>query len=149
MGLMTGYCIDGDGKILDIPLMVDELGRLILSDKGIPFSDPLNGVGVFELGRFMHDFVPASTTRVLGGGGGVGDYLRRLIIFPATANPGIITLADGDGTPRTILPASAALVDLKPIQIEVDAICTNPSAPGWKLVTLLNASVWAVGRFTS
>lgn len=149
MGLMTGYSIDGDGKIVDIPLMVDELGRLVLSDKGMPFSDSLNGVGVFEQGRFTHDFVPASTTRILGGGGAVGDYLRRLIIFPASANPGVITLADGDGAARTVLPASAALVDLKPIVIEFDAICTNPSVPGWKIVTLLNASVWAIGRFTS
>lgn len=116
---------------------------------GGPSVDSSNGVTVVELGQFGHDFVAASTTRTLGGTGAVGDFLHKLIIFPTDANPGAITLADGNGTARTILPGSAALDDLKPIEIEFNMVCTNATTPGWKLVTLANASVWAIGRFTT
>ncbi|MGD9893404.1 MAG: hypothetical protein AB7U18_19150 [Dehalococcoidia bacterium] len=113
------------------------------------FIDETNLVAVVEQGRFSHDYVAASTTRTLGGVGAVGDFLHRLIILPSDANPGAITLADGGGTARTILPATAALDDLTPIVIEFNAVCSNTTTPGWKVVTLTNAAVWAIGRFTS
>lgn len=116
---------------------------------GAEFADENNRVAVVEQGQFGHDFVAASTTRTLGGTGAVGDFLHKLIIFPATADPGAITLADGNGTARTILPATAGLDSLQPIVIEFNMVYSNATAPGWKLVTLANASVWAIGRFTA
>lgn len=111
--------------------------------------DTANGVAVYEQGQFGHDFVAASTSRALGGTGAVGDFLHKLIIFPATADPGAITLADGNTTARTILPATSGLDSLQPIVIEFNMVCTVATTPGWRLVTGTNASVWAIGRFTA
>lgn len=109
------------------------------------WEDTANGVARIEEQHDL-DFCAASATTTLFGSGAVGDYLRHLLIIPTNASPDAITLADGNGTARTILPASSALDDFKPIYVPIFATCKNATTPGWKVVVGANATVLAVGR---
>lgn len=92
--------------------------------------------------------VAASTTAVLGSGGGAaGDVLLGLLVVPATTAAGIIQIKDGGGTAITVFAGggTTALTDLRPFWIPLGMLST---AGGWSVITLLNESVIAVGKFT-
>ena len=112
------------------------------------FVDYANGCAVIEEQNDM-DYVAASTTRTLGGTGAVGDYLRHLLIIPTNTSPDQVTIADGNGTARVVLPATAVLDDFKPIYVPIFATAKAVTTPGWIVVTGANATVLAFGRFTA
>jgi alkylation response protein AidB-like acyl-CoA dehydrogenase len=93
-----------------------------------------------------YETVAASqTAQVLGATGAAGDYLRRLIIIPATLSPGAVALLD-NATSINILPGGASsLTELKPIVVDIDAISVSGA---WKITTGANVSVIAIGDFT-
>ena len=95
-----------------------------------------------------YEVVAASdTAEPLGATGRLGDYLKRLIIVPAAANCGDVILLDGDQTIFTWTGGDpVALLDLKPIVVEIDAL--SKVAGGWKITTGASVSVVAIGDFT-
>jgi hypothetical protein len=79
-----------------------------------------------------------------------GTYLKRLIVQPATATPGVVTLLDGTGsggaTVYSFPGGASSVADLKPFEVNIEAYCKNTgaTASGWKLTTGANVSVVAV-----
>jgi hypothetical protein len=95
-----------------------------------------------------YETVAASqTAQVLGGAGATGDYLARVIIIPAAAAAGIVTLLDGaTSIPLFVGGATTALTDLLPQTIEIGA---KSASGAWKITTGASISVICVGNFTA
>lgn len=93
-----------------------------------------------------YETVAASqTAQVLGPTGAVGDYLKRLIIIPATTSPGNVLLLD-NATSITIFAGGASSVtELKPIVVELDMFSVSGA---WKLTTGASVSAIGVGVFS-
>lgn len=99
--------------------------------------------------NWTYETVAASQTdQMLGGSGAKGDILERLIIVPATTAPGVVQIKDGDGSAITVYTGGTVGADLTPIVVDVHAICTAATTPGWKVTTGANVSVVAIGRFS-
>lgn len=85
------------------------------------------------------------TAQVLGGVGGVDDYLERLIIIPAVAAAGLVTILDGSTSiPVFVGGGTTALPDLMPVTVELGM--RSQTGP-WKITTGADVSVIAVGSF--
>lgn len=91
-----------------------------------------------------YETVAASqTAQVLGPVGAAGDYLKSLIIIPATTGAGNVTLLDGSTSISVFV--SGTLADLTPIVIPFGMY----SATGaWKITTGANVSVIGIGSFS-
>src|SRR5262245_10740608 len=86
------------------------------------------------------------TAQVLGVTGAQGDYLKRIIIIPATAAGGLVTILDGGTSiPLYVGGATTAAVELFPREVELEMFSVEGP---WKVTTGANISVIAVGRFT-
>ena len=95
---------------------------------------------------YNYETVAASATaQVLGVTGNTGDYLRRLIIVPATTSPGNVLLLDGSTSITVFTGGASSVNELRPIELDVDAISTTGA---WKITTGTNVSVIAIGDFT-
>ena len=84
------------------------------------------------------------TAQVLGVTGGTGDYLRRLVIVPATTSPGNVLLLDGATSITVFTGGASSVTELRPIEIDMDMVSVNGA---WKVTTGSNVSVIAVGDF--
>jgi hypothetical protein len=92
----------------------------------------------------QYETVAASqTAQVLGTTGATGDRLTRLIIVPATAAAGLVTLLD-NAISISIKPAETA-AELSPKVVELGIKSVSGA---WKITTGANVSVIAVGNFT-
>jgi hypothetical protein len=89
----------------------------------------------------------SQSDQILGPVGHKGDILERLIIVPATTGAGTVSIKDGNGSAINVF-VTGTLADLSPLVIELGAICTAATTPGWKVTTGANVSVIAIGRFT-
>src|SRR5262245_56751793 len=85
-----------------------------------------------------------STDQVLGNNGSKGDYLKKLIVIPATVAPGAITVKDNNTTIMTTTAGTATVIP-SVFEINVDAYSTLGQ---WKISTGTNVSLLAVGAFT-
>lgn len=92
----------------------------------------------------MYETVAASqTAQALGPTGASGDYIKYLVIVPATTGAGSVALLDGSTSISVY--ATGTLSDLKPIVIPL-GIHSNTGA--WKITTGANVSVIGIGQFT-
>lgn len=93
-----------------------------------------------------YETVAASqTAQVIGPTGAAGDYIKRLIIIPASVSPGVVTLLD-NATSINILPGGTnSLTELKPIVVDLDMFSVSGA---FKITTGASVSVIAVGVFT-
>lgn len=94
-----------------------------------------------------YETVAASqTAQVLGGTGATGDYLSGLLIIPATAAAGAVTLLD-NATSISIFVGggTTALTTLIPFFVPIGA---NSASGAWKVTTSTNVSVIGIGNFT-
>lgn len=92
-----------------------------------------------------YETVAASQTeQILGAAGSAGDYLRGLLIVPATTGAGSVSIKDGTGTAITVF-VSGTLADLRPFFLD---LWMRSNAGAWKVTTGGNVSVVAVGNFT-
>lgn len=104
----------------------------------------------FVLNSMTYTAVAASQTAALfGATGASGDYLDGVLIIPATAAAGAVTITDGSGSAITIFAGggTTALPTLAPFFVPIGAISKN-GAGGWKVTTGANVSVIGVGNFT-
>jgi hypothetical protein len=99
----------------------------------------------FDREQGKYQTVAASQTAQIIGKAS-GDYLSHLIIVPATAAAGAVTLIDGS-TSISIFAGggTTALGDLTPIAVPIRAYSVNGP---WKITTGANVSVIAVGNLT-
>ena len=93
---------------------------------------------------WVYETIAASqTAQVLGTNGATGDFIKRLIIVPATTGPGLVTLIDGSTS--IVIMATGGTTTLAPIVVDIEACsATGP----WKITTGANVSVIAVGQFS-
>ncbi len=97
-----------------------------------------------KLAGVKYETVAASqTAQVLGTVGAIGDVIERLVIVPATASPGVVTLLD-DATSISIY-VGGATQPLLPITVELGMRSVSGA---WKVTTGANVSVIAIGSFS-
>lgn len=93
--------------------------------------------------RVDYEAVAASATdQVLGGTGGKGDILERLIVTVATAATAATSVKDGTNS-IPIIPTNAA------IGTYVVEIGAKSIVGAWKVTTAAGATVLAVGQFSA
>ncbi len=84
----------------------------------------------------------SQTDQVMGTTGAAGDWLKHLVITPATTSPGAVSVTDGAGSPITVFAGGASSVaDLTPFTVTLDMVAVT----AWKVSTGADVSV---GRFT-
>ena len=91
----------------------------------------------------------SATATLLGATGATGDYLDGVLIIPATAAAGAVSITDGSGSAITIFAGggTTALPTLAPFYVPIGAISSG-GAGGWKVTTGTNVSVVGIGNFT-
>jgi hypothetical protein len=91
----------------------------------------------------------SASATLLGATGASGDYLDGVLIVPATAAAGVVSITDGGGSAITIFAGggTTALPTLAPFFVPIGAISSG-GAGGWKVTTGTNVSVIGVGNFT-
>jgi hypothetical protein len=102
---------------------------------------------VAAMGTSEYEAVAASqTAQTIGATGATGDYLSHVIVSPATASCGVVTILD-NATALVSFPGggTTALSNLIPFVIPVGIIS---SSGAWKVTTGANVSCVAVGKFT-
>lgn len=100
--------------------------------------------------QFRNDYVAVAASAAaqsLGDNGQKGDVLMRLIITPAVAAAGIVSITDGSGSAINVFAGggTTALPSLAPVTVEIQARSVTGA---WKVTTGAGISVIAVGRFT-
>ena len=127
-----------EGSTTDTPVHVSTAGAasVVALLKGL--LGPLN---------FVSKAVAASqTAAVLGATGAAGDYLDTVVISPAIAACGLVSILDGSTTVYTFPGGgTTALTDCRSFSIPVKAVS---STGAWKITTGASVSVIANGRFT-
>jgi hypothetical protein len=118
---------------------VDASGAAIGSTNQLPVAstNPAN----------QYETVAASATdQALGATGGTGDYLSHLIIIPATAAAGAVSIKDGSTSISVFAGGgTTALPTLAPIVVFLGMKSTSGA---WKVTTGANVSAIGVGDFT-
>lgn len=95
---------------------------------------------------YNYETVAASqTAQVLGVTGGKGDFISHVIIIPALAAAGLVTLLDGSTSiPIFVGGAVTALPSCIPFTVPLNLVSQTGA---WKITTGASVSVIAVGDF--
>lgn len=85
--------------------------------------------------------------QALGPTGAKGDYLAGMLIVPATAAAGAVSIKDGGGSAISVFAGGAvtALPTLAPIWVPILA---QSQTGAWSVTTGTNVSVIAIGSFS-
>lgn len=106
----------------------------------------LGAIGVADVGVEYETVAASQSDQVMGATGASGDYLKGLLIVPATTSPGAVSIKDGSGSAITVFTGGASSVaDLKPIPVPLGIRSTGGA---WKITTGANVSVVACGLFS-
>jgi hypothetical protein len=123
-----------------------------LTDGSLQTGAANTGAPVVGLDPYsQYETVAASQTdQILGATGARYDYLAGVLIVPATAAAGAVSIKDGNGTAITVFAGggTTALADLKPFLVPLGLHAMSSTTPGWKITTLGNVSAIGIGRFT-
>jgi hypothetical protein len=93
-----------------------------------------------------YETVAASqTAQALGATGAAGDYIRGILVVPATTSPGNVLLLDNATSITVFAGGATSVADLKPFWIELGMVSVSGA---WKITTGANVSAIAVGDFT-
>lgn len=111
-----------------------------------PVAAVSGGVPVINAGLEYEAVAASQTNQVIGATGAAGDYMSHVIVSPATAGCGVVTIYD-NATALVSFPGggTTALSNLIPFVIPVGIISTSGA---WKITTGANVSCVAVGNFT-
>lgn len=96
----------------------------------------------------QYEYVAASaTTQALGATGATGDYLAGVLIYPATAAAGAVSIKDGSNTAITVFAGggTTALPTLAPIPVPLGIYSVSGA---WQITTGTNVSAMGIGKFT-
>jgi hypothetical protein len=99
---------------------------------------------VVQAGYEYETVAASQTAQVIGATGAAGDYLKGLLVIPATTGAGLVTILDNAISIPVYI--SGTLVDLKPFFIPLELISVSGA---WKVTTGANVSVIAIGKFTA
>lgn len=117
---------------------------VVLSSDG-PGTTSLAAVAKSVAGNY--ETVAASQTdQVMGSAGAVGDFLRHVLVVPASTSPGAVLIKDGDGSAIIIFAGGAlSVASLAPIIVPLGLLSTSGS---WKITTGASVSAIGVGSFS-
>jgi hypothetical protein len=106
---------------------------------------PISNTALTNLGAGEYETVAASqTAQVLGATGGAGDFIRGILVIPATTSPGNVLLLD-NATSITVFAGGASSVsNLVPFFIPLGMISVSGA---WKITTGTNVSCIGIGNF--
>lgn len=110
-------------------------------------TQPVSNSLLTNLGVGEYETVAASQTdQVMGATGATGDYLSAVLIVPATAAAGAVSIKDGS-TSISIFAGggTTALPTLAPIRVDLGMISVSGA---WKVTTGTNVSAIGIGNFT-
>lgn len=102
-------------------------------------------VNVRQVGEY-ESVAASQTAQVLGATGAAGDYIKGLLVIPATTSPGNVLLLDNATSITVFTGGATSVADLKPFFIPLDMVSVSGA---WKVTTGANVSVIAVGDFTA
>lgn len=85
--------------------------------------------------------VPANSTDIPLGAAGA--TISRLVLQPATASPGAVTLKDGDAVKYAFPGGASSVADLAPMNVDLGLT----AADGFTITTGNNISVLAIGVY--
>lgn len=111
----------------------------------VPASD---WIGRVNMQQTYNTVAASQTAQALtgGSGGATGDYLEGLLIVPAAAAAGAVSIKDGAGSAISIFAGggTTALPTLAPFFVPIDAVST---AGAWSVTTGVSVSCIATGKF--
>jgi hypothetical protein len=88
----------------------------------------------------------SQTDQVLGASGARGDFLKSVLVVPASTSPGAVSIKDGSGSAITLFAGGAASVtELKPFSVPLGIVSTGGA---WSISTGANVSAVACGWFS-
>ena len=99
----------------------------------------------------QYETVAASqTAQVMGATGAQYDYLAGVLIIPAAAAAGAVSITDGNGSAITIFAGggTVALPSLVPFMVPLGLYALASTTPGWKITTGVSVSAIGIGKFT-
>lgn len=103
-----------------------------------------NGMPVYV--QLDYETVAAGQTgQALGATGAAGDVIQGILMIPATASPGVVTLIDGSTSIPLFVGGASSVADLKPYYIQLGLISRTGA---WSITTGANVSCIAIGNFT-
>lgn len=111
-------------------------------------TQPISHAALTAFGAGEYETVAASATdQAIGATGASGDFLEGLLIVPATAAAGAVSIKDGGGSAISVFAGggTTALPTLAPIYVPL-GIFSGSGA--WKVTTGANVSALAIGNFT-
>lgn len=110
-----------------------------------PWHSPRGPLEITD-GDDEYEAVAASqTAQVLGATGAAGDYIKHILVIPATTSPGAVALLDNATSITVFTGGASSVADLKPFVIELKMTSVSGA---WKLTTGANVSAICVGDFT-
>lgn len=99
-----------------------------------------------ELAGEYETVAASATTQALGATGATGDYLKGVLIIPATTSPGAVAIKDGAGAAITVFTGGTDSVsNLVPFMIPLGIYS---GAGAWQVTTGANVSAIGIGNFT-
>lgn len=88
----------------------------------------------------------SSTNQVMGGAGGVSDFISHILAVPASLDPGPITITDGSTAITAFVGGTGSITSLVPFPIPLGLRAkTGP----WKVTTGADISCIVVGEFVA
>lgn len=113
----------------------------------IQFQSDKNGnLLVGDPAKEYETVAASQTAQVVGVTGATGDYLKGILVIPATTSPGNVLLLDNATSITLFAGGATSVADLKPFFITVGARSVSGA---WKITTGANVSCIAVGNFTA
>lgn len=104
------------------------------------------GLKVDDIFSQYETVAASATAQALGATGATGDYLAGVLVFPATAGCGVVTILDNGVTIGTFPGGgTTALPSLVPFMIPVGLYSVSGA---WKITTGANVAAVGVGKFT-
>jgi hypothetical protein len=98
------------------------------------------------LGTRYETVAASQTNQAMGPTGAVGDYLKGVLVVPATTSPGNIQIKDGSLTAVTIFAGGATSVTtLTPFYVELGI---HSVSGAWQITTGANVSAIGIGQFS-
>lgn len=117
-----------------------------LKNPTVPALCNIAGTPAVALAGDEYETVAAGQTdQVLGATGATGDFLKGLLIVPATTGAGTVAIQDGADSAINVF-VTGTLADLTPIWIPLGI---KSRSGAWSVTTGANVSVIAVGSFTA
>lgn len=152
-GLKVDLGADNDVTVSSIAAGDNNIGNVdVVTLPSIPAGtnnigdiDVLSVTGIVPPAGEYETVAAGQTAQTLGATGGTGDYLKHLLVIPATTSPGNVIILDNATSITVFTGGASSVLTLHPFTINLEMYSVSGA---WKVTTGSNVSVVAVGNFT-